>query len=138
MGDVGRVQRLPPAEGGGLPPRGRRPLATSAVGDGAGKKKRRLWRQDDDTIEKTVWIQLVEKKRQAIVEKHFDVSWLELDDVARASLFYYLVDHGKVDGGTAAPETTEEGCMPPPSPADSEATLHLPTHDELEAQRDPA
>ena len=36
MGDVGRVQRLPPAEGGGLPPRGRRPLATSAVGGDVG------------------------------------------------------------------------------------------------------
>ena len=94
-----------------------RPFATSAVGD--------------DALDG-------EKERRAIVEKNFNVSWLELDCDARANLFYYLVDHGKVDGGTAAPETTEEGCMPPPSPADSEATLHLPTHDELEAQRDPA
>ena len=94
----------------------------------------------------TAWVHLVlrhpsegeEKKRQSIVEKYFDVSWEELDYDARASLFYYLVDHGLVDLGTAAPETEEEGCMPPPSPADSEATLHLPTHDELEAQRDPA
>ena len=85
-----------------------RPFATSAVGD--------------DALDG-------EKERRAIVEKHFNVSWLELDCDARANLFYYLVDHGKVDGGTVAPETTEEGCMPPPSPADSEATLHLPTHD---------
>ena len=63
------------------------------------------------------------------MDKYFDVSWEELDYDARASLFYYLVDHGLVDLGTAAPETKEEGCMPPPSPADSEATLHLPTHD---------
>ena len=85
-----------------------RPFATSAVGD--------------DALDG-------EKERRAIVEKHFDVSWFDLDYDARANLFYYLVDHGKVDGGTVAPETTEEGCMPPPSPADSEATLHLPTHD---------
>ena len=85
-----------------------RPFATSVVGDDA---------LDD------------EKERQQIVEKYVDVSLLELDGDARVSFFYYLVDHGKVDGGTAAPETTEEGCMPPPSPADSEATLHLPTHD---------
>ena len=41
---------------------------------------------------------------------------MELDCDARANLFYYLVDHGKVDGGTVAPggaETTEEGCVPP-------------------------
>ena len=85
-----------------------RPFATSAVGD--------------DALDG-------EKERRAIVEKHFNVSWSELGWDARANLFYYLVDHGKVDGGMAAPETTEEGCMPPPSPADSEATLHLPTHD---------
>ena len=53
------------------------------------------------------------KEVAAIVEKHFNVSWLELDCDARAKLFYYFVDHGKVDGGMAAPETTEEGCMPP-------------------------
>ena len=51
------------------------------------------------------------------MENNFDdVSWLELDCDARANLFYYLVDHGKVDGGTVAPgggETTEEGCVPP-------------------------
>ena len=63
-----------------------RPFATPAVGDD----------------------ELDEKERQAIVENHFDVSWLELDGDARASLFYYLVDHGKVDGGAVAPETTEE------------------------------
>ena len=118
MGDVGRVQMLPPAEGDGPPPRERRPLATSAVGDGAGKKKRRLGRQDDDTMEKTVWIQLVEKRRQAIVEKHFDVSWPDLDYDARACLLYYLVDHGKVeeediaftdDGGAFAADGAQPG-----------------------------
>ena len=87
-----------------------RPFARSAVGD--------------DALDG-------EKERRAIVEKNFNVSWSELDCDARANLFYYLVDHGKVDGGMAAPETTEEGCMPPPSPADSEATLHLPTHDSM-------
>ena len=73
-----------------------RPFATSAVGD--------------DALDG-------EKERRAIVENNFDdVSWLELDCDARANLFYYLVDHGKVDGGTVAPgggETTEEGCVPP-------------------------
>ena len=64
-----------------------RPFATSAVGD--------------DALDG-------EKERRAIVEKHFNVSWLELDCDARANLFYYLVDHGKVDGGAVAPETTEE------------------------------
>ena len=142
MGDVGRFQRSPPAEGDDPPPRERRPLATSAVGDDAGKKKRRSWLHDDDTVEKTVWIALVEKRRQAIVEEHFDVSWFDLDYDARANLFYYLVDRGEVAAYDAidldydalfdydaAPETKEEGCMSPPSPADSEATLHLPTPD---------
>ena len=87
-----------------------RPFARSAVGD--------------DALDG-------EKERRAIVEKHFNVSWSKLGLDARANLFYHLVDQGKVDGGTAAPETTEEGCMPPPSPADSEATLHLPTHDSM-------
>ena len=64
-----------------------RPFATSAVGD--------------DALDG-------EKERRAIVEKNFNVSWLELDCDARANLFYYLVDHGKVDGGAVARETTEE------------------------------
>ena len=62
-------------------------------------------------------------------------------------MFYYLVDHGEVDYDAldldydalfdydAAPETKEEGCMSPPSPADSEATLHLPSHDSTLATR---
>ena len=52
-----------------------RPFATSAVGD--------------DALDG-------EKERRAIVEKHFNVSWLELDCDARAKLFYYLVDRGEV------------------------------------------
>ena len=88
MDDVGRFQRS--AWTG-------RPFATSAVGD--------------DALDG-------EKERRAIVEKHFDVSWLELDCDARANLFYYLVDHGKVeeediaftdDGGAFAADGAQPG-----------------------------
>ena len=54
------------------------------------------------------WMAPALKEVAAIVEKLFNVSWLELDCDARANLFYYLVDHGKVDGGAVAPETAEE------------------------------
>ena len=70
--------------------------------------------------EATLVLPTREKKRQAIVEKHFDVSWPDLDYDARACLFHYLVDHGKVDGGTGVPETTEEGYTSSASRPDSE------------------
>ena len=68
--------------------------------------------------EATLVLPTREKKRQAIVEKHFDVSWPDLDYDARACLLYYLVDHGKVeeediaftdDGGAFAADGAQPG-----------------------------
>ena len=125
--DVGRWRQPPravgvgssPAVGDDAPPRERRPLATSAVGDDVGAGV-------GSHGGATAWVHLAlrrpsvgeEKKRQAIVEKHFDVSWLELDCDARANLLYYLVDHGKVeeediaftdDGGAFAADGAQPG-----------------------------
>ena len=58
--------------------------------------------------EATLVLPTREKKRQAIVEKHFDVSWPDLDYDARACLLYYLVDHGKVEEEDIA--FTDDGC----------------------------
>ena len=68
--------------------------------------------------EATLVLPTREKKRQAIVEEHFDVSWPDLDYDARACLLYYLVDHGKVeeediaftdDGGAFAADGAQPG-----------------------------
>ena len=70
MDDVGRFHRSPPAVGDDPPPLERRPLATSAVGDDVGKKKR--------LVEKTAWIALVQQKRRAIMKKYFGVTRFDL------------------------------------------------------------
>ena len=68
--------------------------------------------------EATLVLPTREKKRQAIVEEHFDVSWHDLGYDARACLLYYLVDHGKVeeediaftdDGGAFAADGAQPG-----------------------------